>query len=446
MESKKFDDTLATTVETEKALISGMWLKEGAVIPEVAEIISPDDFYRAEHRIIFAATVKIYEQEGVFNFLSLLDELQKAKLWGNNFREYLYALIDCEFTTTRAVKYAKLLREKAQKRALMKLGEELSYHASEDVMTVDELLSFTDKRLQAVPNREVKQLERISKSAERNLEQIFSRRNNPQSADGLTTGLYSLNKATGGLKKSDLIILAARPGMGKTALALNIAMAASAKVPTLMFSLEMSEKQLNDRALSLTARVNLFKIQNNSVALSDDEMSAIVDAFDSFDKFQLTIDDTGGLKFSQIRMRAKNFSRKHGLGLIVIDYLQLINGDTEKEHRNQEISVISRGLKALAKELDIPILALSQLSRNVEMRADKRPQLSDLRDSGSIEQDADIVMFLYREAYYNRDDVDKQNIAELIIAKNRNGATGAINLYFEPEHQFFGDLTREVTQ
>lgn len=445
MESKKIDDTLGTTIETEKALISALWLKEGSVIPEVAEIISPDDFYRPEHRIIFAATLKIYENEGTFNFLSLLDELQKDKIWGRNFREYLYALIDREFTTSRAVQYAKSLREKAQKRELMKLGEELSYHASEDILTVDELLAFADKKLQAIPSREVKQLVSISKSATRNIELIFSRRENPQSADGLTTGLYALNKATGGLKKSDLIILAARPGMGKTALALNIAMAAAVKVPVLMFSLEMSEKQLNDRALSLTARVNLFKIQNNPVALTDNEMSAIVDAFESFGRFQLTIDDTGGLKFSQIRLRAKHFSRKHDLGLIVVDYLQLINGDTEKENRNQEISTISRGLKALAKELDIPILALSQLSRNVEMRAEKKPQLSDLRDSGSIEQDADIVMFLYREAYYDRDNVDKQNIAELIIAKNRNGSTGSINLYFEPEHQFFGDLTREVT-
>ena len=259
---------------------------------------------------------------------------------------------------------------------------------------------------------------------------------------GVTTGLWDLNKVTNGLQKGELILLAARPSMGKTALALNIAYhAARAKKNVAVFSLEMSKAQIGIRLLSAASGVEATKISTGK-GFTDREKEYLVGALEDIENSQLFVDDASGLNVAAMRMKLRRFKQEHGLDLIVVDYLQLMQGNGE--NRVQEISGISRGLKSLAKEFDAPVLALSQLSRQVEMRAEKRPQLSDLRDSGSLEQDADIVMFLYREEYYNRDEEENANTAELIIAKNRNGATGAVKLFFEKETMLFSDLLRDA--
>lgn len=262
--------------------------------------------------------------------------------------------------------------------------------------------------------------------------------------EGVTTGFTDLNRITNGLHKSDLILLAARPSMGKTALALNIAANAARVGKTVaLFSLEMSKTQLGNRLLSTMSDVDSMSL--NTGNLSDENMRDLITALEQMEQYKLFIDDTAGITLLEMRSKARRIKHEHGLDLIVIDYLQLMQGGRSRlseQNRQQEISEISRSLKALARELDVPILALSQLSRNVEMRAEKKPQLSDLRESGSLEQDADMVMFLYRDEYYNRDDTSNQNIAELILAKNRNGPTTSIRLQFKKETMRFGDLTR----
>ena len=256
---------------------------------------------------------------------------------------------------------------------------------------------------------------------------------------GITTGFLSLNKLTDGLQKSDLIILAARPSMGKTALALNIAQNAALKNAVVaIFSMEMSKAQLGVRLLSTMSGVVATKI--NSGKLEPRDFEKMLDALQVLGSYPVYIDDTSGLSVPKIRAKAKRLQKEQGLDLVVIDYLQLMRG--RGENRVQEISEISRELKGLAKELNVPVLALSQLSRQVEMRAEKKPQLPDLRDSGSIEQDADVVMFLYRDEYYNHGATDNQNVAELIISKNRNGTTGTVRLYFKKEVMRFGDLVQ----
>ena len=275
----------------------------------------------------------------------------------------------------------------------------------------------------------------------RAFERIQHVHNHPNELTGVPTGLIELNKITNGLQKSDLIILAARPSMGKTALALNIATAAAKEDNVLFFSLEMSKEQLATRLLSTASGVNSQKL--NTGNFDYNEMISVIDSAYVSAELKLFIDDTLLQTLNKIRATARNFKSKFGLGLIIIDYIQLMQGSKEyRGNRVQEMSEISRGLKALARELDIPILAVSQLSRNVEQRENKRPQLSDLRESGSIEQDADIVMFLYRDEYYNRDEADNQNIAELIIVKNRNGPTTSFRLKFQKSIMRFGNLTR----
>lgn len=434
-------DKYPNELEMEKHLLSAMMLKDGEVIPEVVEILKASDLYRPEHQMIFSAIVKVYEETGHCDVLAVQAELEKRKQMKKVKLGYLLSLIDRTFTTVYAVRQAKAIREKAQARQLIVSCLDIAEKAGEGVVSIEELIVDAESKIQATANVTAQRAEDLVSILVRTYEEIGKRAKSGDSLLGTDTGFLNVNMLTGGLRKSDLIILAARPSMGKTALALNIATAASLKVPTLIFSLEMSKEQLGQRLFSSASRVNATRIQNGT--LTDNEWSKVVDALEHLERCQMHIDDTRGLTLPEIRMRAKRHRKQHGLGLVVVDYIQLIQGSKEyKGNRVQEVSEISRGLKALAGDLDVPILALSQLSRSVEMRADKRPQLSDLRESGSIEQDADIVMFLYREEYYNRDETDNQNIAELIVAKNRNGKTGSVSLRFESEYVLFSAVVR----
>lgn len=429
-------------IEMEKKLLSAMWLKDGVIIPDVAAIVKAEDFYRVEHRLIYAATVAVYERGDIPDTVLVKEELERRGEFKRIDHIYFHALIDAEFSTARATTYAQKIREAALRRRLIRLSKELIYESGEEMKPISDLVAKVEKMATAITKSTVEQPWGDAKDLiQQGLDAIRARKKNG-GLQGLRTGLYDLDEMTGGLKAPDLIILAARPAMGKTALAMNIAMRAARDVPVLIFSLEMSKGQLMDRVYSSFSGVNLTRIINGMT--SKDEDNAISDAMGRLDGRKFAIDDTGDLSISELKMRARQFKHQNGLGLIVVDYLQLIRGGI-KENRVQEVSEISRGLKALAKELNVPVFALSQLSRNVESRADKKPQLSDLRDSGSIEQDADIVMFLYRPEYYERTEENK-NLALITLAKNRNGATGEKVLHFDAETVRFRDALKEKRQ
>ena len=432
-------------VEMEKKLLSAMMLKKGEIIPLVANILTYEDFYRPEHQIIFRALINVYNNGTPPDVLLLENELRRTGEIDYVKRTYLFSLIDSEFTTARAEAQADTIREKAILRRLISAGEEISDEARDERNQVNDVLANAEQKILSVTSKTNQSgFEALPEILQKSFEQIQHLHNNPGELVGVTTGLIDLNKVTNGLHKSDLILLAARPSMGKTALALNIAVnAARAGNVVALFSLEMSKAQLGNRILSTASGVNSMHL--NTGNLSDSEISSLIDALDEMSRLKLLIDDTAGLSVFEMRAKIRRLKHEHGLDLIVIDYLQLMQGSHNKfseQNRQQEISEISRSLKAIAREMEVPILALSQLSRNVEMRAEKKPQLSDLRESGSLEQDADMVMFLYRDEYYNRDDSENENVAELILAKNRNGPTTSIRLQFQKEIMRFGDLTR----
>ncbi|MBR4904644.1 MAG: replicative DNA helicase [Selenomonadaceae bacterium] len=433
--------TYPEAIEIEKKLLSAMMLKEGKVISSVAAILNAEDFYREEHRLIYKALLRIFNRGTPPDVLLVEEELRRTNDLTKVNRKYLFALIDYEFTTSRAEEQAQTIKDKATLRRLIEACEEIMYDAYEGQKAVGEIIEVAEKKIFSVTAKTHQSgFEELSSIVNKSFERIQHIHNHPNELEGVPTGLIDLNKVTNGLQKSDLILLAARPSMGKTALALNIATnaAKSGKVVA-MFSLEMSKGQLATRLLSTASGVNSQNL--NTGNLEDSEMSSLIDAADWLSTLKMYIDDTAGISLLEMRSNIRRLKHEHGLDLIVIDYLQLMQGGRQ-ENRQQEISEISRSLKAMARELDVPILALSQLSRSVELRAEKKPQLSDLRESGSLEQDADIVMFLYRDEYYNRDETENQNIAELIIAKNRNGPTTSIRLQFQKEIMRFGDLTR----
>lgn len=429
-------------IEMEKKLLSAMMLKESKIIPTVATILTAADFYREEHKLIYRALLEIYGRGTPPDVLLVEEELRKTGELVKVNRKYLYSLVDYEWTTSRAETYAKTIKDKAILRRLIEVAEETIEDAYEESEDVEDILEIAAKKIFAITTQnKTTDFEALSLITQKSLDRIQDINNNPEKMQGIPTGFLDLERVLNGLQRSDMIILAARPSMGKTALALNIAKNAARKGNVVaIFSLEMGKAQLAKRLLATESGVNSQRI--NRGELDYNEMEQLLLAVDRLSKLKVYIDDNGGQTILEIRSKARRLAHEVGLDLIVIDYLQLMTG-RRAENRQQEISDISRNLKTLARELDVPILALSQLSRSVELRAEKKPQLSDLRESGSLEQDADIVMFLYREEYYNREESDKANVAEVIIAKNRNGPTTAVNLYFDKETMRFDNLTRD---
>ena len=432
-------------IEMEKKLLSAMMLQEGVIISKVSNLLNEEDFYREEHKIIYRTLLALHARGTPVDVLLVEQELRRTNEIDRVTRRYLYSLVEMEYTTARAAAYSKTIRQKAILRRLILAGREIVDEASNERKSVEEILEDAEKKILAVTLKNNQtNFEKLSDVLVESFERINYINNHPGENFGVPSGLLTLDKITNGFQKSDLILLAARPSMGKTALALNIAANAAAKNKTVaVFSLEMSKTQLGTRLLSTRSGVNSQKL--NIGQLYDDEIAALVNALNELSGLKMFIDDTAGISLLEVRSKVRRLRHEHGLDLIVIDYLQLMQGQRSKGseiNRQQEISEISRNLKSLAREMDVPIIALSQLSRSVEMRADKKPQLSDLRESGSLEQDADIVMFLYRDSYYNRENSESDNIAELIIAKNRNGPTTSIHLHFDKNIMRFGDLTR----
>ena len=429
-------------LDLEKSLLGAILITDDC-LPDITEMVKPDDFYDERHRLIYGAMYKLYEKHRPVDLLTVAEELGKQKLTERaGGASYLSELAGYVPTAAHAKAYAETVKEDAIRRRLIDAGGEIAEIAYDEQSDTQELLGEAERTLFKVSETTTKgdmisMSDLLSQTFER-LEQLYE---NKGSIAGFKTGFVDLDKMTAGLHKSDLIILAARPAMGKTAFALNVArnVATINNRTVLIFSLEMGKEQLMNRMLSDASGVNSFKLETGG--FSGDDFGKISEAMADLSEIKVFIDDTPGLTVTSMRTKARRVAHDQELGLIVVDYLQLMSGTSKQAQGNrvQEISEISRGLKLIARELNVPVIALSQLSRSVEQRDVKIPMLSDLRESGSIEQDADIVMFLYREDYYDPE-TERQNIADLILAKHRRGATGTVGLYFDKERVRFQSL------
>ena len=431
-------------LDAEMSLLGAVLIDE-EVLADASEHVKPKDFYDKRHAVIFDAMMRLYEKNKPVDLLTLTDELKRKKeLDGVGGSAYLTELTNYVPTAAHAESYAEIVAQKAVRRRLIKASGDISELGYNEETSTQELLQQAEAELFSVSDQSLKQdltsLESILTDSFDRLEELHR---NKGALRGIRTGYRDLDNMTAGLQRSDLIILAARPAMGKTTLVTNLAynVATIAKQPVLFFSLEMSKEQLVDRMLSDASGVDSWNIRTGN--LSDDDFSKLSEAMGEMSEAPIFIDDTPGLSVLEMRTKARRAAHDQPLGLIIIDYLQLMQGSGRSDgNRVQEVSEISRGLKLIARELDVPVIALSQLSRSVESRSPQIPQLADLRESGSIEQDADIVMFIYREAYYNPD-TERENITDLIIAKHRNGPVGKVELYFHPERLRFMSLDRK---
>lgn len=431
-------------IEAEVSLL-GSILIEDEVITLIADKISSGDFYEKRHGTIYSAMLRLYEQHKPVDLLTLSSALKDSNDLENvGGSSYLTELTNAVPTAAHAEHYADLVAEKATRRKLIKASEDIvNLSFSDSVTSVQEILEEAEKRLFSVSQRTTKQdLVSIEQILAEGFDRLDELHKNKGRLRGVRTGWTDLDNKTAGLQRSDLIILAARPAMGKTTFVGNLVqnVATIEKQPVLFFSLEMSKDQLVDRMLAAESGVDAWNIRTGN--LTDEDFERLGAAMGELSEAPIYIDDTPGITVLEMRTKARREAQKHPLGLIVIDYLQLMSGSRGGGgdfNRVQEVSEISRGLKLIARELNVPVIALSQLSRSVESRNPQIPQLADLRESGSIEQDADIVAFLYREDYYNPE-TDRQHITDLILAKHRNGPTGRIELYFHPEKLKFISL------
>jgi len=429
-------------LDAEKSLLGAILISEES-LPDVTEIVKPQDFYDERNQHIYNAMWNLYEHHRPVDLLTVKTELKNKKLTQKaGGASYLAELSGYVPTAAHATAYAELVKKAAVRRNLINAAAKITEAAYNEGSETEDVLGEAEKLVFNVSDQNTRTdaefIGDLLSSTFDRLEQLYE---NKGSIAGYKTGFPDLDKKTAGFHKSDLIILAARPAMGKTALALNFArnVAAINKKAVLLFSLEMSKEQLINRMLSDASGISSFDLERGN--FSSEDFAKITEAMSELEQEQIFIDDKPGLSIMEMRTKARRVAHDQDLGLIIVDYLQLMTGNSKRatDNRVQEISEISRGLKMIARELDVPVIALSQLSRTVETRDPKIPMLSDLRESGSIEQDADIVFFIYREDYYN-EDTDRQNIADIILAKHRRGATGKIELYFDKERVRFMSL------
>jgi replicative DNA helicase len=439
-------------IEAEAGVLGSILLDKDAII-KVGDILHSDDFYDEKNRAIFLAMLELFEKNSSIDFLTVSNVLDiEGKLDFVGGSAYLAGLVNSVPSAAHVVHYASIVKRKGTLRRLISVAGEitnLSYGEEGDIETI---LDSAEQKLFAVSQKYLKQnFVPLTDILHETFERLDYLHKNRGTLRGIPTGYIDLDKKLGGLQKSDLIILAARPSMGKTSLALDFArnVAVNHKIGVGLFSLEMSKDQLVDRLLSSESNVNLWKLRTGQ--LSDDgensDFQRIGEAMGRLAEAPIFVDDTAGASVMEIRTKARRLQSDNKIGLIVIDYLQLMQGSSyNSENRVQEVSEISRSLKSLARELNVPVLALSQLNRAVENRPDKKPMLADLRESGSIEQDADVVMFISRQDMYKTNDADNTNIAEITIAKHRNGPTGSIELFFDAEKTSFRNLDRSFSQ
>jgi len=429
-------------LEAEQSVLGSM-LIDAEAVSVAAGTLKPEDFYSEAHKEIFEAMLNLYDRGEPVDLVTVVEELrQKGTLDGVGGAAYISDLSVAVPSTANLKYYIEIVQEKSILRQLIAASNEIikdSYEAQEEL---DIILDRAEKRIFEISQRQVanyfEPIKNILLETYTKIEELSKKKGG---IIGLPTGFHEFDQKTSGLHPSDLILVAARPSMGKTSFVLNIAqyVALRQKVPVAIFSLEMAKEQLVQRMLSSEANVELQKIRTGN--LSEEDWLKLVRAAGPLSQAPIYIDDTGGLSVMEIRSKTRRLKMEKGLGLVVIDYLQLMSGRGRAENRQQEISEISRSLKALARELKVPVIALSQLSRAPEARTQHRPMLSDLRESGAIEQDADLVVFIYRDEYYNPN-TDKKNIAEIIIAKQRNGPTGTIELVWLGQYTKFANYEK----
>ena len=433
--------------EAEESIL-GAILVNPVVLNRIVEYIKPESFYFKAHKVIYETMLNLYNKGNVqIDILTVSDELRnQGTLEAIGGRDYINDLALNTITTANIEYYAKMIQEKAIKRQLIAAGSDIVEMAYEN-LTTEATLDTAEKLIfNIAQERTTSDLVAIKDLVLTSFEQIEYRYNHRDELTGTSSGFYDLDEMTSGLQKSDLIILAARPSMGKTAFALNIAQNAALRdnKPVAIFSLEMPKEQLVKRMLCSEAEVDTQRLSSGTLQPKDWEK--LTEAMNYFTDAPIYIDDAAGASVMDIRAKCRRLAMEEKqLGLIVIDYLQLMEDNSKGDDRNQQISAISRGLKTLARELQVPIIALSQLSRAVEQRKDRRPMLSDLRESGAIEQDADVVMFIYRDEYYEKDNPENKGKAEIIIAKHRNGPVGSFDLLFQANITKFKNPARTAT-
>ena len=427
------------SVEAEQSVLGSILLDKDAMI-SVSETLIPEDFYKEAHRVIYECMLKLYNNQSEIDLITLADELRdQGYLDDIGGIAYITSLSTVVPTTSNIKYYVNIVKEKSISRQLISAANDIINLGYDGSAKVEYVLENAEKKIfdisQERATNDFQPINQVISEALSMLEKLYEEKND---VTGLTTGFRDLNKKINGLQRSDLLLIAARPAMGKTAFALNLVQNAALKgdASVAVFSLEMSKEQLVQRMIASQSTVELKKIKTGTLA--DNDWPRITDGMAILSGAKIHIDDTPGIKISELRSKCRKLKIEKGLDLVLIDYLQLMEGEGQNESRQQEIAKISRSLKILAKELDCPVVALSQLSRAPEQRADHRPMLSDLRESGSIEQDADIVMFLYRDEYYNPD-TEKKNIGEVIVAKNRHGETGTVELVWFGGIQKFAD-------
>ena len=426
----------------EQAVLGCMFLDKEAVATAL-EILRADDFYRPDHQKVFEAAEELFSAGIPVDVITIKNKLEEKQIFEQiGGLQFVVSISTAVASSVNVKHYAKIVEEKSLLRRLIKTASEVSQISYEGKEDVNFIMEKAEKGIfDIMQNRRTEEFASIRDIAVSAFEKIEDVYHNKGKVTGVATGFADFDAKTAGLQKSDLILLAARPSMGKTAFALNIVQNAAIRgnVPTAIFSLEMSKEQLVNRMLCSEAMMDAQKMRTGE--LVDSDWPVLIEAMGPLSQAPIYIDDTPGVSPMDIRSKCRRLKMEKGLGLIVIDYLQLMTGNGKNESRQQEISEISRSLKAIAREMDAPVIALSQLSRACEQRADHRPMLSDLRESGAIEQDADLVAFLYRDEYYFPDS-EKKNQAELIIAKQRNGPTGTVDLTWMGQYTRFGNFLR----
>ena len=442
MEEALIKRVLPHSVEAEQSVIGSMLMDRDAIMA-ASEIITGEDFYQHQYGVLFEAMVELYNEGKPVDLVTLQDRLREKEVPPEiSSMEFVRELLNVVPTSANVRSYANIVQDKAMLRKLIKATEEIAntcYLANEKT---EDIMEETEKKIfDLVQKRATGDFVPIKQVVLNALDRIEAASKNKGSVTGIPTGFIDLDYKTSGFQPSDLILIAARPSMGKTAFVLNIAQHMAFKCNQAVggFSLEMSKEQLVNRLVSLESKVDSQSLRTGS--LSDEDWGKLIEGAGVIGRSNLIIDDTPGISIGELRSKCRKYKLEHNLGIIIIDYLQLMTGSKKTDSRQQEISDISRSLKEVARELNVPVVALSQLSRAVEQRPDHRPMLSDLRESGAIEQDADVVMFIYRDDYYNHD-TDKKGIAEIIIAKQRNGPIGTVELVWLPDYTKFANMKK----
>ncbi len=430
------------SIEAEESILSAILIDTNSLL-EVVEILKPEDFYKSAHQKIFSAITVLFAESEPVDLVTLTNKLKESgHLEEIGGATYLAGLMDSIPLAVNAPHYAKIIRDKSSLRKLIAKASTIVSRCFEDRGNVDEIIDFAESSVFEVSENKTKQaFTPISDLIVKNIDTLEERHGNKSLLTGIPSGFSKLDEMTSGFQDSDLIILAARPSMGKTALALNIARnaAVDSNIPVAVFSLEMSKEQLSMRLLTAEARLDSARLRGGF--FNNEDWAKLTNAASSLSQAPIFIDDSSGVSAMEIRAKARRMKMEKGLGLVIIDYLQLMKSSITSERRDLEISEISRSLKGLAKELSIPVIALSQLNRMLEQRSDKRPVLSDLRESGALEQDADLVAFIYRDDVYNKaEDNPKKGTAEIILGKQRNGPVGTAHMAFLKSYTRFENL------